>query len=97
MSATLEETIDAENEREAKTVAASTTTSSPAEKKSYTWAIGGGKGGVGKSLISANLSITLAQTGVKVTAVDLDLGCANLHTCLGVDIPSLTLSDFFSN
>jgi flagellar biosynthesis protein FlhG len=66
------------------------------QKFKQVWAIGGGKGGVGKSLISANLAITLAQLGYKVTAVDLDLGCANLHTCLGVDIPQLTLSDFFS-
>lgn len=60
------------------------------------WAIGGGKGGVGKSLIAANLAISLARTGAKVVAIDLDLGCANLHTCLGVDIPQVTLSDFFS-
>lgn len=60
------------------------------------WAVGGGKGGVGKSLVAANLAIGLARSGFKVVAVDLDLGCANLHTCLGVDIPQLTLSDFFS-
>src|SRR5947209_959949 len=61
-----------------------------------TWAIGGGKGGVGKSLVAANLAISLARTGAKVCAIDLDLGCANLHTCLGIDIPTTTLSDFFS-
>jgi flagellar biosynthesis protein FlhG len=60
------------------------------------WAVGGGKGGVGKSLIAANLAISLARTGARVCAIDLDLGCANLHTCLGVDIPPVTLSDFFS-
>lgn len=60
------------------------------------WAVGGGKGGVGKSLIAANLAICLARTGKKVCAIDLDLGCANLHTCLGTEIPALTLSDFFS-
>jgi flagellar biosynthesis protein FlhG len=60
------------------------------------WAIGGGKGGVGKSLVAANLAISLARSGRKVVAVDLDLGCANLHTCLGVEIPQTTLSDFFS-
>lgn len=60
------------------------------------WAIGGGKGGVGKSLIAANLAIGLARSGAKVIAIDLDLGCANLHTCLGVEIPQVTLSDFFS-
>jgi len=60
------------------------------------WAIGGGKGGVGKSLVTANLSICLALMGYKVIAMDLDLGGANLHTCLGVPIPEKTLSDYFS-
>ncbi len=60
------------------------------------WAIGGGKGGVGKSLVTANVSICLALMGYKVVAVDLDLGGANLHTCLGLPIPELTLSDYVS-
>ncbi|MBL7664777.1 MAG: P-loop NTPase [Bacteriovoracaceae bacterium] len=58
------------------------------------WSIGGGKGGVGKSLVTANVSISLALMGYKVLAVDLDLGGANLHTCLGLPIPEKTLSDF---
>lgn len=60
------------------------------------WAIGGGKGGVGKSLVSANVAICLALMGNKVVAVDLDLGGANLHTCLGLPIPQVTLSDYIS-
>ncbi len=60
------------------------------------WAIGGGKGGVGKSLVTANLSICLALMGHKVVTIDLDLGGANLHTCLGMPIPELTLSDFIA-
>jgi flagellar biosynthesis protein FlhG len=60
------------------------------------WAIGGGKGGVGKSLVTANLSICLALMGYKVISLDLDLGGANLHTCLGVGIPEKTLSDYLS-
>lgn len=60
------------------------------------WAVGGGKGGVGKSLVSANVSICLALMGHKVITVDLDLGGANLHTCLGLPIPSTTLSDYIS-
>jgi flagellar biosynthesis protein FlhG len=58
-------------------------------------AIGGGKGGVGKSLLAANLGIFLAQIGKKVVLIDADLGGANLHTFLGVERPSTTLGDFF--
>ncbi len=60
------------------------------------WAIGGGKGGVGKSFLCANIAIELAAMGSKVIAIDLDLGGANLHTCLGQKIPEHTLSDYFS-
>lgn len=60
------------------------------------WAVGGGKGGVGKSLVSANVGICLALMGHKVIAVDLDLGGANLHTTLGLPIPQVTLSDYVS-
>ena len=67
----------------------------PAKDKKI-WAIGGGKGGVGKSFIISNLGISLARSGKRVVMVDLDLGGANLHTCLGSDIPLHTLSDFFS-
>ena len=45
--------------------------------------IASGKGGVGKSAISLNLSIALAQLGKKVILCDFDFGGANLHTMLG--------------
>lgn len=57
------------------------------------WAVGGGKGGTGKTFIAANMGIGLAKRGKKVLLIDADLGCANLHTCLGVQ-PRATLSDF---
>jgi len=57
-------------------------------------AVGGGKGGIGKSLISANLGIELARRGRRVVLVDADLGGANLHTTLGLELPRRTLSDF---
>jgi len=56
--------------------------------------VGGGKGGIGKSLISANLGIALARLGKRVVLVDADLGGANLHTTLGMEPPRRTLSDF---
>ncbi|MGO8692941.1 MAG: P-loop NTPase [Rectinemataceae bacterium] len=46
--------------------------------------IASGKGGVGKTVIAANLGLALARSGRTVVAVDLDLGASNLHTCLGV-------------
>lgn len=46
--------------------------------------IGSGKGGVGKTVFTANLGTVLAGYGKTVILVDLDLGGANLHTCLGV-------------
>jgi len=58
------------------------------------WAIGGGKGGSGKSFITANLGICLSQLGVRVILIDADLGGANLHTLLGISPSSLSLSDF---
>ena len=58
------------------------------------WAVGGGKGGTGKSLVAASLGIHLAQMGRRVILVDGDLGAPNLHTVLGLDPPALALSDF---
>ena len=46
--------------------------------------VASGKGGVGKTLICANLGIALGNNGKKVILVDLDLGASNLHTFLGV-------------
>ena len=59
------------------------------------WAVGGGKGGVGKSVITANLAIALANRGRRSVVIDVDLGGANLHTVLGMRRPQRTLSHFF--
>ena len=51
---------------------------------SFVIPIGSGKGGVGKTIFTANLGILLAQSGKKTVLIDLDLGGSNLHTCLGI-------------
>ena len=66
----------------------------PGQRARRIVAFGGGKGGIGKSLVAANVGIALARAGHQVLLVDGDLGGANLHTCLGVPQPSVTLSDF---
>lgn len=60
-------------------------------------AVGGGKGGIGKSTFAANLGLSLAQVGKRVVVVDADLGAANLHTIMGVRYPEKTLRDFTGN
>lgn len=56
-------------------------------------AVGGGKGGVGKSLLSANLAAKFVRLGMKVVCFDLDFGGPNLHTYFGVDPRGATLTD----
>lgn len=59
--------------------------------------VGGGKGGVGKSLVSTNLAIAMAQEGRRVVLVDADLGASNLHTLLGLERPGPTLQSFLEH
>ena len=47
-------------------------------------AVTGGKGGVGKSAICANVALCLASMGRRVLLLDGDLGLANAHLMLGV-------------
>lgn len=58
-------------------------------------AVGGGKGGVGKSILAANMAVALALTGRKVILVDADYGASNLHALLGIKNPRFGLRDFF--
>jgi flagellar biosynthesis protein FlhG len=57
-------------------------------------AVGGGKGGVGKTVLVANVAAAMAQAGGRVVAVDTDLEGANLHTVLGVPAPRTSLAEF---
>ncbi|MES9830299.1 MAG: MinD/ParA family protein [Candidatus Thiodiazotropha sp.] len=47
-------------------------------------AVTGGKGGVGKTSISANLGVAFAELGRRVMLLDADLGLANLDVILGL-------------
>ncbi|HXH28920.1 MAG TPA: P-loop NTPase, partial [Candidatus Polarisedimenticolia bacterium] len=67
---------------------------SPTSARPQIWAIGGGKGGTGKSLVAATLGIHLSQMGRRVVLLDGDLGGPNLHTFLGLDAPEVGLADF---
>ena len=57
-------------------------------------AITSGKGGVGKTFISANLAAALTRHGLKVLVLDADLGLANLDVVLNLH-PKITLHDVF--
>jgi len=47
-------------------------------------AVTGGKGGVGKTNVSVNLAVSLANMGRRVVLLDADLGLANVDIMLGI-------------
>jgi len=61
------------------------------------WAIGGGKGGTGKTFVAASLGLHLASLDREVVLVDADLGAPNLHTLLGLKAAHPDLGDFLTN
>lgn len=63
-------------------------------KKIFT--VGGGKGGIGKSILSVNLAAATALAGNTVVLVDTDLGSSNIHALLGVRHPKSGFHDFFT-
>ena len=58
-------------------------------------AVTSGKGGVGKTFVSANLAAALAKRGLRVLVLDADLGLANLDVVLNL-YPKVTLHDVFT-
>ncbi|GBD99042.1 chromosome partitioning protein ParA [bacterium BMS3Abin07] len=65
------------------------------KKECQIWAIGGGKGGTGKSFLTSSMGTYLATHGNRVVLIDADLGGANLHSFLGIKRPRTSLTDFF--
>ena len=59
------------------------------------FAITSGKGGVGKTMLAANLAAALARRGERVLVIDADLGLANLDVVLNLQ-PRRTLHDVFT-
>jgi flagellar biosynthesis protein FlhG len=49
-------------------------------------AVTGGKGGVGKTNVTLNLAMAMAQMGKKVLVLDADLGLANCDVMLGLRV-----------
>lgn len=65
-------------------------------KSSIVYAVGGGKGGIGKSFISSNLALFFARKKIKTLIIDLDFGGANAHTYLGIPLSGPSIKDFLS-
>lgn len=59
-------------------------------------ALASGKGGVGKTNISVNLSLALRKLNKRVTLFDADMALANAHIVMGVQ-PALTLVDVLAD
>jgi flagellar biosynthesis protein FlhG len=64
-------------------------------KRARITAITSGKGGVGKTFVSANLAAAMARRGENVLVLDADLGLANLDVVLNL-YPKITLHDVFT-
>lgn len=60
------------------------------------YAVAGGKGGTGKSVMSILLSRAFSADGLNTVLMDGDLGGANLHTLLGMNYPRVSLMDFLT-
>ncbi len=67
----------------------------PETHRARVLAVTSGKGGVGKTFLSANLAAALTRRGERVLVLDADLGLANLDVVLNF-VPKITLHDVFT-
>ncbi len=67
----------------------------PGNRRARIMAVTSGKGGVGKTFMSANLAAALVRRGERVLVLDADLGLANLDVVLNLQ-PKITLHDVFT-
>ncbi|MBA3006138.1 MAG: MinD/ParA family protein [Proteobacteria bacterium] len=75
--------------------AASPAEDSQKERATRVYSITSGKGGVGKTAVTANTAVALARLGKKVLILDADLGLANIDVVFGL-APKYNLNHFFS-
>jgi len=72
-----------------------TSGAAPSPRRARIIALTSGKGGVGKTFMSANLAAALARRNLRVLVLDADLGLANLDVVLNLH-PKITLHDVFT-
>lgn len=65
------------------------------DRATRVYSITSGKGGVGKTAVTANIAVSLAKLGKKVLILDADLGLANIDVVFGL-APKYNLNHFFS-
>jgi flagellar biosynthesis protein FlhG len=75
--------------------ATASATLSDKNRATRVYSITSGKGGVGKTAVTANIAVSLAKLGKKVLILDADLGLANIDVVFGL-APKYNLNHFFS-
>ena len=66
-----------------------------AEKRTRIWAIGSGKGGVGKTLIISQVAKSLAEFGKRVILIDCDFSSPNIHSLFRIQPTDRAILDYF--
>lgn len=67
------------------------------DKNAEIWAVGGGKGGTGKTFLVSQLAVYLASKGKQVILIDTDFGGANIHSFFNIKGNQKTINSFFED